>query len=77
MLRVPQTDVLFIYTVIQPEMNSGLLHEGVRKDEESERQGCGLETDCCLKYQHTIMLRLDCVKNGEKFWVLRKIQKTL
>jgi hypothetical protein len=28
-----------------------------------------------LKYQNTIMLRLDCVKIGEKFWVLSKILK--
>jgi hypothetical protein len=48
-----------------------------RKDEESEKQGCGLKDDFCPKYQNTIMLRLDSVKNREKPWVLSKTLKTL
>jgi hypothetical protein len=63
-------EMLSLYTFINSEMNCGWLHEGfiARKDEESETQGCGLRTDYCLKYQNTTMLRLKCVKNGEKFW---------
>jgi hypothetical protein len=34
-----------------------------------QTQGCDMVT--------TIMLRLDCVKNGETFWVLSKIRKTV
>ena len=49
----------------------------VRKDEESETQDRGLKAEFRLKHQNTIMSRRDCVKNGEKFWVLSKIQKTL
>ena len=49
----------------------------VRQDEKSETQGCELKAYFCLQYQNTIMLRLDCVKNGEKFWVLSKIWKAI
>ena len=60
-------------------MNYGLLHieNTVGKDEESETQGSGLKANFCLKYQNTTMLRPDCVEKGEKFWVRRKIQKTV
>ena len=60
-------------------MNSGLLHLQVivRKDEESEKLGCWMKVGLCLKYQNTKLLRLDCVKKGEKFWILNKIRQTV
>ena len=30
-----------------------------------------------LRYQNAIMLRLDSAKNGEEFWVLSQIRKTV
>jgi hypothetical protein len=64
---------------INPKTNCGVLHSEdiLRKDEESETKGCGLSADFCLKYQNKKMLRLDCVRKGEKLWVLSKIRKTV
>jgi hypothetical protein len=68
------------YILINPEMNSGMLHLEVivtKKTNILNSKAADRRPISVWKYQNMILLRPDCVKNGNKCWVLSNIRKPL